>query len=54
MAATAIFLPPTTPSDYHRIVSPVVKVPSDAQTSIPVGLLACQRSSFPLAVVLFS
>ncbi|KAF8897493.1 hypothetical protein BD779DRAFT_1491147, partial [Infundibulicybe gibba] len=34
---------PTTPPDYHRIISPTVKVPSDPQTAVPVGLLACQR-----------
>lgn len=43
MAATAIFLPPQTPPGYHRIVSPTLRIPSDPQTSIPVGLLACQR-----------
>ncbi|KAI0089163.1 Threonyl/alanyl tRNA synthetase [Irpex rosettiformis] len=43
MAATAIVLPPTTPPDYHRIVSPTLAVPSDPNVSIPVGLLACQR-----------
>lgn len=45
MAATAIVLPPVTPPDYHRIISPSLKVPNDPQTSIPVGLLACQRTS---------
>ncbi|KAI0787160.1 Threonyl/alanyl tRNA synthetase [Irpex lacteus] len=43
MAASAILLSPTTPPDYHRIVSPTLAVPSDPQVSIPVGLLACQR-----------
>ncbi|KIJ70003.1 hypothetical protein HYDPIDRAFT_78700 [Hydnomerulius pinastri MD-312] len=44
MAAAAIVLSPsTTPPSYHRIVSPTLKVPSDPQQSIPVGLLACQR-----------
>ncbi|KAH9977702.1 ThrRS/AlaRS common domain-containing protein [Lactifluus volemus] len=32
-----------TPSDYHRIVSPTLHIPSDTSLSIPVGLLACQR-----------
>lgn len=43
MAASALVLPPVTPPDYHRIVSPSLRIPSDPQTSIPVGLLACQR-----------
>ncbi|KAK7470703.1 hypothetical protein VKT23_002125 [Stygiomarasmius scandens] len=43
MAATAILLHPTTPPDYLRIVSPTLKIPSDPQVSIPVGILACQR-----------
>ncbi|KAK7049566.1 hypothetical protein VNI00_005597 [Paramarasmius palmivorus] len=43
MAATAILLPPTTPPDYFRIVSPSFAVPNDPQVPIPVGILACQR-----------
>ncbi|CAA7259720.1 unnamed protein product [Cyclocybe aegerita] len=43
MAATALLISPTTPSDYHRIISPNLSVPSDSKISIPVGLLACQR-----------
>ncbi|KDR83787.1 hypothetical protein GALMADRAFT_236159 [Galerina marginata CBS 339.88] len=43
MAATAYLIAPTTPSDYHRIISPTLSVPSDSQISVPVGLLACQR-----------
>ncbi|KAF9534882.1 alanyl-tRNA synthetase domain-containing protein [Crepidotus variabilis] len=43
MAAAAVLLPATTPADYHRIVSPTLKVPTEPTISIPVGLLACQR-----------
>ncbi|KAJ3510621.1 hypothetical protein NLJ89_g4572 [Agrocybe chaxingu] len=43
MAATALLISPTTPLDYHRIISPTLFVPSDPKISIPVGLLACQR-----------
>ncbi|KAH7916079.1 ThrRS/AlaRS common domain-containing protein [Hygrophoropsis aurantiaca] len=44
MAASAILLPPSpTPPSYHRIVSPTLTIPSDPLSSIPVGLLACQR-----------
>lgn len=43
MAASAILLPLVTPPTYHRIVSPTLRIPSDPQVSIPVGLLACQR-----------
>ncbi|KXN83672.1 Putative alanyl-tRNA editing protein alaX [Leucoagaricus sp. SymC.cos] len=32
-----------TPADYHRIVSPTLKVPDVSDTPIPVGILACQR-----------
>ncbi|EKM59843.1 uncharacterized protein PHACADRAFT_206056 [Phanerochaete carnosa HHB-10118-sp] len=45
MAPSALILPPVTPQDYHRIISPSLNIPSDPQTSIPVGLLACQRDS---------
>ena len=46
MAAAAIVLSPiTTPSDYHRIVSPTLTIPTDATQPIPVGLLSCQRQS---------
>ncbi|KAI0036735.1 ThrRS/AlaRS common domain-containing protein [Vararia minispora EC-137] len=38
---------PTTPSDYHRIVSPGLQIPSDPHVAIPVGILTCQRD--PLA-----
>ncbi|KAJ7591114.1 ThrRS/AlaRS common domain-containing protein [Mycena floridula] len=31
----------TTPSDYHKIIDPLIKVPSEG--IVPVGLLACQR-----------
>lgn len=41
--ATAILLQPTTPLDYHRIISPDLVIPSDPQISIPVGIIACQR-----------
>ncbi|KAG5646600.1 hypothetical protein DXG03_002904 [Asterophora parasitica] len=41
--ATAVLLPPSTPSDYHRIISPTLKVSNDPQIPIPVGILACQR-----------
>ncbi|KAF5363640.1 hypothetical protein D9756_000669 [Leucocoprinus leucothites] len=40
--ATALVLTQT-PSDYHRIVSPTLKVPDISNVSIPVGILACQR-----------
>ncbi|PSR75033.1 hypothetical protein PHLCEN_2v9363 [Hermanssonia centrifuga] len=44
MSAAPSVLPfPTTPPDYHRIVSSTLQIPHDPQTSIPVGLLACQR-----------
>ncbi|KAF8812397.1 alanyl-tRNA synthetase domain-containing protein [Phlegmacium glaucopus] len=43
MAATAFLIAPTTPSDYHRILSPTLSIPSDPHISVPVGLLACQR-----------
>ncbi|KAI0774088.1 alanyl-tRNA synthetase domain-containing protein [Fomes fomentarius] len=36
-------LPSATPSNYHRIVSPTLKIPSDPLKPIPVGLIACQR-----------
>ncbi|THH31324.1 hypothetical protein EUX98_g2893 [Antrodiella citrinella] len=39
-----VVLPPTTPLDYHRIVSPTLQIPTDTQKPIPVGLLACQRN----------
>ena len=53
MAATTLLTvtAPTTPPDYHRIVSPTLSIPSDPHISVPVGLLACQRtvlSLFPL------
>ena len=51
MAATTLLIAPTTPPDYHRIVSPTLSIPSDPHISVPVGLLACQRTvcyhSFP-------
>lgn len=37
--ATAVLLPP----DYHRILSPTLRIPTDTQVPIPVGILACQR-----------
>jgi hypothetical protein len=42
-AASALVLPMT--SDYHRIISPSLRIPSDSSIAIPVGLLACQRIS---------
>ena len=50
MAATAFLIAPTTPPDYHRIVSPTLSIPSDPHISVPVGLLACQR----IVLLLFS
>ncbi len=44
MAATVYLVAPTTPPDYHRIISPTLQVPLDPQVSIPVGLLGCQRT----------
>ncbi|KAG6855143.1 hypothetical protein C0991_006072 [Blastosporella zonata] len=41
--ATAVLYPRTTPSDYHRIVSPTLKISDDNKIPIPVGILACQR-----------
>ncbi|KAG9317521.1 ThrRS/AlaRS common domain-containing protein [Chiua virens] len=44
MSAAAILLSPSaTPSSYHKVISPTLRIPSDPQFSIPVGLLACQR-----------
>ncbi|TFK43578.1 ThrRS/AlaRS common domain-containing protein [Crucibulum laeve] len=43
MAAAALLLAPSTPPDYHRVISPTLRIPSDPQISIPVGILACQR-----------
>ncbi|KAF8165388.1 alanyl-tRNA synthetase domain-containing protein [Crassisporium funariophilum] len=43
MAATAFLIAPSTPPDYHRIISPTLSIPSDPRVSVPVGLLACQR-----------
>ncbi|KAH8106013.1 hypothetical protein BXZ70DRAFT_886899 [Cristinia sonorae] len=43
MAASALVLSPTTPTSYHRIISPTLRIPTDTQLPIPVGLLACQR-----------
>ncbi|KAH8976713.1 ThrRS/AlaRS common domain-containing protein [Lactarius hatsudake] len=40
--APLVQLPPLT-TDYHRIVSPTLRLPSDTSVTIPVGLLACQR-----------
>jgi len=46
MAAAAMVLSPvTTPSDYHRIVSPTLTIPTDVTQPIAVGLLSCQRQS---------
>lgn len=50
--ATAILLKPTTPPDYHRIVSPNLVIPSEKTVPIPVGLLACQRKSSQLHKVI--
>ncbi|KAF8076335.1 ThrRS/AlaRS common domain-containing protein [Lyophyllum atratum] len=41
--ATAVLLPPVTPTHYHRIISPTLQVSTDPKVAIPVGLLACQR-----------
>ncbi|KAG6817448.1 hypothetical protein H0H87_008616 [Tephrocybe sp. NHM501043] len=41
--ATAVLYPRTTPPDYHRIVSPTLKISDDSRVPIPVGILACQR-----------
>ncbi|KAG5639013.1 hypothetical protein H0H81_007921 [Sphagnurus paluster] len=41
--ATAVLLPQSTPSDYHRIISQTLKIPKDTKIAIPVGILACQR-----------
>jgi misacylated tRNA(Ala) deacylase len=35
---------PPSPTDYHRIISPSLRHPSDTSITIPVGLLACQRT----------
>ncbi|KIK48823.1 hypothetical protein CY34DRAFT_797600 [Suillus luteus UH-Slu-Lm8-n1] len=43
MAAVITLYPTVTPPSYHRIVSPTLKIPTDTQRPIPVGLLACQR-----------
>lgn len=43
MAAVITLYPTVTPLSYHRIVSPTLKIPTDTQRPIPVGLLACQR-----------
>ncbi|KAG7449316.1 ThrRS/AlaRS common domain-containing protein [Guyanagaster necrorhizus] len=43
MAATALLLPPTIPPEYHRIISPALRVSTDPRVPVPVGLLACQR-----------
>ncbi|KDQ64264.1 hypothetical protein JAAARDRAFT_117058 [Jaapia argillacea MUCL 33604] len=43
--AASDFLPHLkTPPTYHRIISPTLQIPTDPTTSIPVGLLACQRA----------
>lgn len=39
------YLPPSTPADYHRIVSPTLTIPSEPDVTIPVGILTCQRVS---------
>ncbi|KAF8639437.1 hypothetical protein AX16_010292 [Volvariella volvacea WC 439] len=49
MAAAALVLTPT-PQDYHRIISPSIRISSDPQIPVPVGILACQRD--PLLRVL--
>lgn len=41
-AAPLVQLPPSA-TNYHRIVSPTLRIPSDTSVTIPVGLLACQR-----------
>ena len=46
-AGDVLVLPPSTPADYLRIVSPTLEIPTDATKSIPVGLLACQRKLVP-------
>ena len=39
------YLPPSTPADYHRIVSKTLTIPTEPDVTIPVGILACQRVS---------
>jgi hypothetical protein len=46
MSASALLLTPSAPPTYHRIVSDTLKIPTDHATSIPVGLLACQRRPY--------
>ncbi|KAF9452507.1 ThrRS/AlaRS common domain-containing protein [Macrolepiota fuliginosa MF-IS2] len=41
MATTLVLT--QTPTDYHRIVSPTLKIPDIPELPIPVGILACQR-----------
>ena len=51
MAAIALLIAPTTPPDYHRIVSRTLSIPSESHISVPVGLLACQRTVLSLFVL---
>lgn len=46
MATVATLSLPITPPDYHRIISPTLRIPADPSISIPVGILACQRTQF--------
>lgn len=43
MAASAVLSLPVTPPDYFNVVSSTLRIPSEPQVAIPVGLLACQR-----------
>ncbi|KAF9055119.1 ThrRS/AlaRS common domain-containing protein [Hymenopellis radicata] len=43
MAASALLVAPITPPEYHRIISPTLRVNQDPKIPIPVGILACQR-----------
>ncbi|KAI9467093.1 ThrRS/AlaRS common domain-containing protein [Lactarius psammicola] len=43
MAVAPLVQLPSSATDYHRIISPTLRIPSDTSVTIPVGLLACQR-----------
>ncbi|KAF9462597.1 ThrRS/AlaRS common domain-containing protein [Collybia nuda] len=53
MATAVALLPSVTPSDYHRIKSPTLRIPTNPQVSIPVGILACQRDPLLRSLVTF-
>ncbi|KAJ3994210.1 ThrRS/AlaRS common domain-containing protein [Lentinula boryana] len=47
MPAAKILSPPPTPTDYFKIISPTLEIPSpDTGITVPVGILACQRDPF--------